>query len=178
MRSVVGCALLVSLCVANPLAQRATWHADLAGTALVESWDRNERREFLAGLFAGVDWRAWRGLAIRTEGVLLRVVQQEDDAVLGGFLLGTRTRWGARFQPYVDIGAGLSQSSQDVPVGGTAFNFLLMAGSGITLPTGRVATSIGGRWLHISNNGREGNDRNPDIQSLGIVVAIGWRSRD
>ena len=51
---------------------------------------------------------------------------------------------------------------------------LIIAGGGIEIPTGQVSLELGARWFHMSNNGREGASRNPDIQSLGMIIAIGW----
>jgi hypothetical protein len=35
-----------------------------------------------------------------------------------------------------------------------------------------VHAVAGFRWIHLSNNGREGHDRNPDIQALGGYAAV------
>ena len=173
MRRVVGCVALVVL-ASSPGAVRAqTWRVDAAATLLVEAWDQNERREALGGLFAGVESRLWRDVALRLEGVIARVRQHGDDAWLVGYTVGTRARWSAGgLRPYLDIGAGISHATREVPLRGTQFNFLATAGGGIELPLNGVAVAFGPRWLHLSNNGRQGRGRNPDIQSLGFTLAV------
>jgi hypothetical protein len=74
----------------------------------------------------------------------------------------------------VDVAVGVSQSTKDVPPGGTRFNYLALIGAGAERRLGPVNLGVTGRWTHVSNNGREGRHRNPDIQSLGALVSIGW----
>ena len=175
MRALMACLVVVWLTVVNPSAQEPDWHVDLTASSLVEGWDRNESREYLAGIFVGLDRRVWRGLSVRGEGLVFRVTQRGNDALVGGITLGARTRWHAGgTRPFVDIGGGASQATEPVPLRGTEFNFLLLAGGGFEIPLERVSAIFGGRWFHISNNGREGRGFNPDIQSVGFFVGIGW----
>ena len=60
-------------------------------------------------------------------------------------------------------------------LGAANSNSLLVLGGGIEVPYSTVHLIVGARWLHVSNNGREGNSRKPDIQSLGGFVGVGWR---
>jgi hypothetical protein len=148
---------------------------DVAATVLREAWDFNESTEWLSGALAGLDRRMWRGLAVRGEAVALRVAQQGDDAWLVGFTVGTRVRWNhAGLRPLIDLAVGLSDATTAVPPRGTAFNYLATLGAGVEMPARGALVSVTGRWLHASNAGREGNHRNPDIQSLGVVFGIGW----
>ena len=134
----------------------------------------NEAREALAGAMAGIDRRVWKALALRTEGVILRVSQTGRDAWLRGFTIGIRNRWQpGRVTPFVELAAGLSASTRPVPPNGTASNYLLMSGGGVEIPLGRGSLDLGARWFHVSNNGRGGN-RNPDIQTLGLFIGVGW----
>lgn len=154
-------------------AQSPHWHVDAGGTGLVEAWDLNGARESVAGVVAGVDRRVSKALAVRTEGVVLRVSETGPDAWLRGFTVGVRNRWPRRgATPFVELAAGLSSSTRPVPPEGTAFNFLLVSGGGVEIPLGRVSLDLGARWFHVSNNGRGGN-RNPDIQTLGLVIGMG-----
>lgn len=155
-------------------AQEPPRRFDVGGTALSEAWDYNLSREIMAGLVGGVDLQVWRALHVRAEGSLLHVAQRGDDAWVGGATLGLRTRWrGAGQRWFADLAGGVSQATRRVPPRGTAFNFLLAAGVGVTIPVGGWWLDVGARYLHLSNNGREGHDRNPDIQSLGVVLAVG-----
>ena len=170
---------IVALLVLSPsilAAQASSWQVDIAGAALVEAWEFNESKESLAGLVLGAEGRLWKGLRVRFEGVLLHVNQVGTDGWLRGLTIGTRTRWDApRIKPFVDVAVGASEATVDIPARGTRMNFLALAGLGIHVPIQkRLTLDIGGRWFHVSNNGREGRHRNPDIQSLGAVIAIGW----
>jgi Lipid A 3-O-deacylase (PagL) len=166
---------LVMLGGTSGSAQARDWHIDVGGSALAEAWNFNEASESLAGPLVGVDRRVWSGLALRFEGLLMHVEQAGQDAWLRGFTIGTRTRWIRSFgRPYVDVAVGLSHATADTPPRGTAFNYLFVSGGGIELPAGAVSLELGARLLHVSNNGREGRHRNPDIESLGVVLAIGW----
>jgi hypothetical protein len=156
-------------------AQAPLWHVDGGGTTLVEAWDRNESGEALAGAVVGVDRRVWKGLAIRSEGHLTHIEQTGRDAWLRGFTLGTRSRWSRTFgRPFVDLAFGWSHASHETPPRGTASNYLIVSGGGIEIPAGRLSLELGARWFHVSNNGRKGASRNPDIQALGCVIAVGW----
>ena len=149
---------------------------DVGGAALVEAWDLNNSREWLAGVAAGVENRLWRTLRLRLEGWVVRALQESADGWVRGFDVGPRWRWGTgRARPFADLSVGLSDSTIEVPPRGTRFNFVARAGGGVQVSLGgRASLDVGARWLHLSNNGREGRQRNPDIQSLGAVVAVGW----
>jgi hypothetical protein len=159
-------------------AQAPAWRGDIDAVILSEAWDYNLSREVVAGLVSGVDRRAWRALHVRAEGSLLRVAQRGADAWLTGATLGVRARW-RRSGPraFADLAGGISRATLRVPPQGTAFNFLLVSGVGVAIPMGGVWLDIGARYLHISNNGREGHDRNPDVQSLGVLLAVGFGHR-
>lgn len=157
-------------------AQDPRWAADLTGLGLAEAWDRNESREAIVGLAVGADRRIWRGLSARIEGLASRVLQTGADAWLTGFTVGSRARVRqGRLRPFADLAVGLSYASADTPPRGTASNYLIVAGGGVSVRMGGAAVELGARWLHISNNGRQGRHRNPDIQALGVTVGLGLR---
>ena len=84
-------------------------------------------------------------------------------------------RWrNAGARPFLDVVVGLSDSTREVPPRGTRFNYLAAIGGGVETRWRHLVFSLGGRWLHVSNAGREGNHRNPDIQSLGVLGGVGW----
>jgi hypothetical protein len=152
------------------------WHVDTAAVVLREAWDYNGSSETLAGVTLGADRRVWHGVAVRGEIVALRVEQVDGDAWLGGFTVGMRLRWGgAGRRPFTDVAVGSSNATRPVPSGGTRVNYLAVIGAGIERPAGPMTLSMSARWTHVSNNGREGRRRNPDIQSLGVAVGFGWR---
>jgi len=158
-------------------AQTTAWTADLAAAALVEAWDANESSESLAGMSAGIDRRVVGPVAARAEGLLFRVAQDGDDAWVRGFTIGARSRWSrSRMSTFLGGRRRLAHATVAVPVRGTRFNYLAVLGGGIEVPIGGIQLALGARWLHVSNNGREGRQRNPDIQSLGAVVGVGWNN--
>jgi hypothetical protein len=184
MSAVMIVALLLS--VQDATAAQGTTHAaastgarstrvDAGALAAREAWDRNEASETLIGVLVGADHEVWRGLAVRAEVLALRVLQAHADAWLGGITLGTRMRLSdGRLRPLLDVAVGASHASRVVPVRGTRFNYLALIGGGVERRVGGVWLSVTGRWLHASNNGREGRHLNPDIQSLGALVSVGW----
>jgi hypothetical protein len=114
-------------------------------------------------------------MSVRGELLAVRVMQDTDDSWLRGFMVGTRGRWGqGRLRPVVDVAVGLSSATHPVPPRGTSFNYLAAIGAGVDVPLRPAVVTVTGRWLHASNNGREGRHRNPDLQSLGLVVSVGW----
>jgi hypothetical protein len=149
---------------------------EVGGALLLEAWDFNATTETLTGIVVGADHPVWRGVAVRGEVMALHVAQATRDAWLRGFTLGSRMRWGgSRLQPFVDVAVGLSHATAPVPPGGTQVNYLAVIGAGVERHVGAVVLAVTGRWLHASNNGREGRHRNPDIQTLGALVSIGWK---
>lgn len=154
---------------------RARWRLDAAATLAREAWDLNGSHEWLGGAIGGVDLRVWRGVSLRSELQALRVAQDGADAWLRGWTIGTRLRGHQpTLRPLVDVAVGLSHATTAVPAGGTRFNYLALIGAGVEAPFGAARLAVTGRWLHASNNGREGHARNPDIQSLGLVIGVGW----
>lgn len=148
---------------------------DVGTMVLAEVWDFNDATEVLAGVVAGVDHRVWRGVAVRAEVMALRVWQDSDSAWMGGFTVGTRVRLNnRRTRPFIDVAVGLSNASAPVPPTGTRFNYLAAIGAGVEHQVRAVRLAVTGRWLHASNNGRAGRHRNPDIQSLGALLSVGW----
>lgn len=160
---------------AVPAAQTPDWHVDAGATLLREAWDHNEAKEGLVGALVGIDRRLWRAITVRVEGTALRVSQQPEPAWMSGVTIGTRFRAASsRRRPFADLAVGLSAATDEVPPRGTASNYLIVAGAGLGLPVGRRSMDVSARWFHVSNNGKSGRHRNPDIQALGVVITIGW----
>ena len=60
-----------------------------------------------------------------------------------------------------------------IPPRGTRFNYFIRSGIGIVWRAPNGLQLLGGvRWVHISNYGLAGRDRNPDIQALGISAGL------
>jgi hypothetical protein len=176
MTHVTACLVVLVLgSVAPADAQEPAWTIDVTSGYYVEAWELNGSTEHLAGIQAGIDGRLWRGVALRGEGVALRVHQQGTETWLRGATLGMRARRGAAARVFFDAGAGFARAGERVPPTGTRRNYLLIIGGGIEVPWSTLHFTAGARWLHVSNGGREGRLRNPDLQSLGAFGGVGWR---
>jgi hypothetical protein len=176
MAHVRACLLVLVVASATPtFAQEGAWTIDVTSGSYVEAWEFNGSSEHLAGIQAGVDGRLWRGVALRGEGVVVRVRQQGTDTWLRGATLGMRARGGSPAHVFLDTGVGFARAGEPVPPTGTRGNYLLIVGGGIEVPWSTLHFTGGVRWLHVSNGGRVGRLRNPDLQSLGAFAGVGWR---
>jgi hypothetical protein len=76
---------------------------------------------------------------------------------------------GARW--YLEVAEGPFWSWHPVPAGGTRFNFLTQAGTGLLFPAGKGWTVLAGyRWVHISN--ADLGDRNPAWNYHALVLGL------
>jgi len=75
---------------------------------------------------------------------------------------------------YGEIGIGLLFAFDNVPDGGTGFNFTPRAGAGFTKALWEDGTRLqfGVRWAHISNGRIEGPERNPGRDSIMLYAGI------
>lgn len=75
---------------------------------------------------------------------------------------------------YLDVGIGVLFATDNVPEGGTGFDFTPRAGAGFTreLDDHGTRLQIGLRWQHISNGRIEGDERNPGRDSLMVYAGI------
>ncbi|MCA9312364.1 MAG: acyloxyacyl hydrolase [Phycisphaerales bacterium] len=105
--------------------------------------------------------------------------QQDGDSAAGGsFSFGFRYHALGDEQRdwtgYFDFGIGILGANDEVPDGGTAFDFIPRAGVGATfrLGDGPERLDVGVRWQHISNATILGSDDNPARDSLMFYVGI------
>jgi Lipid A 3-O-deacylase (PagL) len=167
--------LVVCMLAASQAAAAQPWTIDAGTAVLPEAWDFNESREVLTGVTIGVARAVWRPLAVRVEGLLLNAAQQPRDAWTAGFTMGVQSRWRLRRgQPYADLAVGLSRAEAPVPQRGTRSNYVIVAGGGLMVAAGRGWVQVGARWLHLSNAGRVGKNRNPDVQAIGLTLGVVW----
>jgi hypothetical protein len=149
---------------------------EFAGTVLVEAWNLNERREWLVGGSAAIWWAVLDRVSLVVEIHATRVYQSPTR---NGFVQGLAPvlRWRVResdqWSAFVELGPGISWSDTRVPPRGTRFNYLALGGGGVTRRLAARSRLVAGfRWVHLSNAGREGRARNPDIESLGPYAGI------
>jgi hypothetical protein len=89
--------------------------------------------------------------------------------------IGTRGRVyrHARASVFWEFAVGVSDADTNVPPRGTRFNYIAQGGGGVTVRLLQGLHALAAvRWIHISNNGLAGRDRNPDIEAIGAHVAV------
>lgn len=104
--------------------------------------------------------------------------QTGDDT--GGISPFMNLRWhflhdeGFDWSVFGEFGFGLLFAFDNVPDGGTGFNFLPRLGAGFTKQISDDGTRLvtGLRWQHISNGRIEGDTRNPGRDSLMFYVGV------
>lgn len=77
---------------------------------------------------------------------------------------------------FAEAGIGVMFSTDNVPDGGTAFNFTPRAGLGFTrlLNDEGLRLQVGVRWAHISNARIQGDNRNPSRDSAMVYAGLMW----
>jgi len=75
---------------------------------------------------------------------------------------------------YADAGIGMVFTDEDVPPGGTKYNFTPRAGLGATFQLNDTGArfDVGVRWAHISNASTSGTDDNPSRDSVMVYVGV------
>jgi hypothetical protein len=86
------------------------------------------------------------------------------------FAFGERDKWTI----FADAGAGLLGTTDNVPDGGTGFNFTPRAGVGFThrLFESENRLVVGVRWHHISNARINGDERNPGRDGINVYAGV------
>ena len=159
---------------ADPFSRRA-WNLELTGQGVLEAWNYNGSHEEIAGVTAGLTYGLRDGLMLIARSPLYHVWQRGVDAYLLGITTGVRGRvfGGGRVAGFVELEVGISQADTLIPPRGTRFNYLAVGGAGATVRLrSDVHVLTGLKWIHISNNGLAGRDRNPDIEALGLQIGV------
>lgn len=161
---------------AKRFGDRGSWWISLGGGYANDFGDMSDFNaygavsNFLAdGLEFGVELGGWYFL------------QDGDDAGgINGSMVVRYHFWRSEdrdWTVYADVGIGLIATSDDVPPGGTSFNFTPRAGVGFTRAlTEDLRLQVGLRWHHMSNARIDGDDSNPGHDALMIYagVVIPW----
>ena len=124
-------------------------------------------------------------LGVEGAGWYFNQVGQDTGGVSGMFVLRYHFWSGPNgdfdWSAFVDAGTGLLVGFDEVPDGGTGFNFIQRAGLGMTKDldasdgTAHGARLVFGiRWHHISNGRFEGDSRNPSRDSILGFVGVSW----
>lgn len=127
----------------------------------------------------GVSWFVVDSLSIDLELLGVGVFQDEEDA--GGAALNLLFRWhfweneARTISLYADAGVGLAGFSEDVPAGGSEFNFTPQIGVGASFELGpRTRLMTGVRWLHFSNAQLSSGNPGLDTALLYAGISIGF----
>ena len=142
---------------------------------LIEIWNLNGHREPMVEVSASFWGAVSNHVTLGVEFHHSFVIQHTPGAFVQGISPLVRWRFvdGTAWDWFVQAGPGASWSDLDTPPRGTRFNYLFQAGAGAMK---RMARSqhlvLAYRFLHLSNNHREGRERNPDLEMMGIYA--GW----
>jgi hypothetical protein len=78
-----------------------------------------------------------------------------------------------RFSLYGEIGAGVLESTEQIPTGGTRLNFTYFGGPGGSFEINDNNHLVGGfLFQHVSNFFIEGRDRNPIMNSIAAYIGV------
>jgi hypothetical protein len=131
--------------------QRRSWRFNVHGAYGVD-FENSDSSFIMAGL--GLSYFILDDLGIEMEFNGLRIDQPGEDA--WGFNFNLLLRWHVvsreTWSFYLDGGAGVLVSDEDVPDGTSEWNFTPQTGLGFSLDLGgdtRLLTGV--RWFHISN---------------------------
>lgn len=100
-----------------------------------------------------------------------------DDTFGAGFTLNFRWHFinARRFSVFAEGGAGAQITADEVPDGGSEFNFTPRGGMGITwqiFENNPMRLMFGARWQHISNAGTQGDGRNPGRDTGMVYLSV------
>ncbi len=150
------------------------------GLELLTGYANNFKGESDINLAIAVGTFVAQDLEIRLELGGWYFAQRGDDT--GGVNLSLLGRWhfwefdDYDWTLYGEAGAGILGAFDDVPQGGTSFNFTPRIGGGFTkrLGDGPLAPrlDVGVRWHHISNARIQGDDRNPSRDSVMGYIGV------
>lgn len=160
--------------VEDPFARHG-WHLELGGHGALEAWNYNISHEEMVAVVPGLAYGLRNGLQLTATWPMYFVSQRGTDAYLVGATFGVRGRVyrGKRWAAYLEVKVGVSDADTAVPPRGTRFNYVALGGGGATLRLRRYLHGIAGlEWVHVSNGGFAGRDRNPDIEAIGLKVGV------
>jgi len=127
-------------------------------------------------LFGTIGYFVVEGVEVQGELGLWYFSQDEGDAVGISPILNFRWHFLRResWTLYADVGIGFLASTDDVPDGGSSFNFSPRAGVGWTGAIDDAGTRllIGVRWQHFSNARIFGDDENPALDEPMLYAGV------
>lgn len=157
--------------------QHGTVGIEAAVTPLVEIWNLNGHREPMLEVSASFWGAVSDRFLLGVEFQQAFVFQHTPGAFVQG--ISPLVRWRFADKPtwdwFIEAGPGVSWSDLDTPPQGTRFNYLFQAGAGAMRQVGRNQNFVlAYRFLHLSNNHREGRHRNPDLELMGAYFGYAF----
>jgi hypothetical protein len=117
----------------------------------------------------------FNNFSLNLEAIGYGILQEGPDTAAAGaqFIfrhhIFTRDRWTV----FADVGESLFEAADDVPAGGTRFNFVFRSGLGMTYELKPDVHLLAGiRYFHLSNAQMEGSERNPSINGVEGYVGL------
>ena len=158
----------------DPFARRS-WNLELSSHIAFETWNYNTSREEMYGITVGLTYGLGKGIVLTARAPLYYVKQRGVDGALIGVTTGVRGRI-YRYKcasVFWEVDVGISEADTIVPPRGTRFNYLAMGNAGATIRIARGIHMLASmRLTHISNAGRAGRSRNPDIEAVGPQLGV------
>lgn len=126
-------------------------------------------------LDVGVHWFVADGVSFGAFVEGLVIDAENDDS--WGFGVGLLARWHfvreEKYSLFVEGGAGFAGFSDEVPSGGTDYDFTPRAAVGMTYELGDGARLVGKvGWFHISN--AQTGPNNPGLDSLSVGIGLSF----
>jgi hypothetical protein len=154
---------------------RHAWNLELTGHGALETWNYNVSHEEMTAIVPGFTYGLGKGAVLKVGLPLYRVWQRGIDGYVLGVTWGVRSRFirRTRWSLFWEFEVGISEADTYVPPGGTRFNYLALGGAGAAVRLTHGLHALAGlRWVHVSNNGLAGRNRNPDIEAMGPMVGV------
>lgn len=151
---------------------KGTWTTQAYGGYLNELGPHDQEAGFGA---LGASYFFIDNMSLGLELVGYGVSQPGPEAFMGGpqlvfrhHLINTRP-----VSFFLDVTAAFAEANEQVPSGGTRFNFIEQAGMGITYGLrGNAHLLLGVRYYHLSNAQIEGPDRNPSNNGISAYAGL------
>lgn len=160
----------------TPFGEAGSWRWAVYGGG---AFDLNRDGEHY-NLHVGADYFVVDNFSINFELGGLYFAQPDDAEDTVGLNFNILAQWHFLtfddWSLYVDGGAGLLGTGDDVPPPGTSFNFTPQAGVGASFNLGDEGARgfVGARWHHISNARLNGEDDNPGRDAAMIYAGVSF----
>lgn len=129
-------------------------------------------------LSTGVGYFLWDGVSLSAEVSGYGISQPGDETLAGAIGVVLRHHLIERDHSsfFIDVAFAPIEALHRVPSGGTRFNYVTQCGIGLVHGLKNNSNLLlGVRYIHVSNAGLEGGDRNPSINGVSMYVGLMFR---